>query len=90
MSAGALLELHAAAQHFLRRKTHADETARLRLRQAVFAVMRGGTRASTGAEALERLRLVLLQCQELGCNWSDVAALVNREWQEEALADGSL
>lgn len=88
MSSGALLELHAAAQHFLRRKTHADAEARERLRKAVFAVLRGGARVETPAEALERLRLVLARCQDLGCHWPDVAALVNREWKEEVLADG--
>jgi hypothetical protein len=83
VSAGALLELHAAAQHFLRRKNLADAEARERLRRAIAAVLRGRGRIETPAEALTALRLVLERCEELKVNWTEVVTLVNREYAME-------
>lgn len=95
MSAGALLELHAAAQHYLRRRTLGGEAEhRDRLRRALVTVLRQrGAEIPVSlieqpAEALAALRAVLRRCEELRVNWSDVAALVNREYQSEGRAHG--
>jgi hypothetical protein len=89
MSAGALLELHAAAQPFLRGRRHAEAEHRDRFRRALLAVLkeRGApipvALVETPAEALATLGDVLKRCEALRVNWADIVALVNREYQQE-------
>jgi hypothetical protein len=87
-SAASLLALHAAAQPFLRRRTHAEADARERLRVALIAVLRERGMAApdlvdTPEEALAAFRRLLCRCEELHVNWADIVAVVNREWPEE-------
>lgn len=83
ISPALLLELQNAAQPFLSSSQQATKGRRVRLRDAVVAVVRANGLpptppfVATHAEALSGLRLHLARCQALGVPWTAVVALVN-------------
>ena len=87
MSADALLELHAAAGAFLNRRDLKDEPARRRLRAAIAAVLcvrRDAVLILDRDAAFDALAAIVARCIELRCDWTEIAAIVNREARSAA------
>lgn len=85
------LDLVVAATPFFRAGTHAPSTERREaLRAAVFGIIRQRGAIppcaviDTRDQALAVLKALLKRCEELRVNWSDIVAIVNREWDEPA------
>ncbi len=86
-SPDALLELHAASQFYLRRRSMKDIEERERLRRALRALFKARAAeippdlATDGSEAFALLREAVLRCRRFAVPCDQVAAAVNREWQ---------
>jgi hypothetical protein len=86
-SADTLLELHAAAQFYLRKRTQCDATERERLKAALRQLFKDrGAQippdlAASAGEAFTILREAVERCRKFGVAWDQVAAAVNNEWE---------
>lgn len=81
------LDLVTAATPFFCGRRPITAAQRQRLREVVFAILRQRgaplppPALQTRDEAFQAFRDTLDRCRQLGVNWPDIVAVVNREWR---------